>query len=131
MDAVISPVPVQLHGGLAVEVLGGGESSRVIAWTIPTQARVGDVEQAWATFAAVDDRFATRGEIRNAAAMIHLADLKPAGARQELDALACRDLGDERPRRHAGPPHQIRTLHRLSPSELRELRLLSSGRARA
>jgi LuxR family transcriptional regulator, maltose regulon positive regulatory protein len=89
----------------------------VIAWTMATQARLGMVDQARAALAALDDRQAAAGEIRNAAAVIRLAEQDPAGARRELqtvldgtapvnpyltrveahllDALACRDLGDE------------------------------------
>jgi LuxR family transcriptional regulator, maltose regulon positive regulatory protein len=98
-------------------------SSRVTAWTIATQARLGNVEQARAALAALNDRLATAGEIRNAAAVVRLAEQDPAGARRELryvldrnartiphftrveahllDALACRNLGDERAARAA------------------------------
>lgn len=91
--------------------------SRVTAWTVATQARLGMVEQARATLAALDERRAATGEIRTAAAVIRLAEQDPAGARRELrpvldgtapahstltsieahllDALACRDLGDQ------------------------------------
>jgi LuxR family transcriptional regulator, maltose regulon positive regulatory protein len=111
-------------------------TSRVTAWTIATEARLGNVEQARATLAAVGDRLATAGEIRNAAAMIHLAEHDPAGARRELeavfdgrapvnpcltlieahllDALACRDLGDERAARAAIE----RALHLAEPDRL-------------
>jgi LuxR family maltose regulon positive regulatory protein len=91
-------------------------TSRVTAWTIATQARLGNVGQARAALAALDDRLAATGEIRNAAAVVCLAEQDPAEARRELravldgaptnpyptlveaqllDALACRDLGDE------------------------------------
>ena len=95
-----------------------GLTTRVRAWTIATQARLGRADQAQAALAALDDRQAGAGEIRNAAAVIRLAQRDPAGARLELravldgavpvlsyltrvealllDALACRDLGDER-----------------------------------
>ncbi|TCN32861.1 LuxR family maltose regulon positive regulatory protein [Kribbella orskensis] len=98
-------------------------TSRVTGWTIATQARLGNVDQARATLAAVDDQLATAGEIRNAAAVIRLAEHDPAAAHRELqpvldrsapdnpyatlieahllDALACRDLGDERAARAA------------------------------
>jgi LuxR family transcriptional regulator, maltose regulon positive regulatory protein len=98
-------------------------TSRVIAWTIATQAHLGQVEQARAALASLDDRLAAAGEIRNAAAVVRLAEQDPAGARRELravvdgsarvdpyltlveahllDALACRDLGDERAARAA------------------------------
>jgi LuxR family transcriptional regulator, maltose regulon positive regulatory protein len=98
-------------------------TSRVIAWTIATQARLGQVERARAGLAALDDRLTAIGEIRNAAAVVRLAEQDPAGARRELravidgsapvnpcltlveahllDALACRDLGDERASRAA------------------------------
>ncbi len=91
--------------------------SRVTALTAATQARLGMVDQARSALAALDDRRAAAGEIRNAAAVIRLAEQDPAGARRELrsvldgtapvssfltsieahllDALACRDLGDK------------------------------------
>jgi len=96
---------------------------KVTAWTIATQARLGELEQARAALAALDDRRAATDEIRNAAAVLCLAEKDPAGARRELrsvvnhgastspdavlveahllDALACRDLGDERAARAA------------------------------
>jgi LuxR family maltose regulon positive regulatory protein len=95
-----------------------GLTTRVNAWTIATQARLGMAGQARAALAALDGRQASAGEIRNAAAVILLAEQDPAAARRELrvvldgdvpvlsyltrveahllDALACRDLGDER-----------------------------------
>ncbi len=100
-----------------------GLTARVNAWTIATQARLGMADQARAALAALDDRQASAGEIRNAAAVIRLAQQEPAAARLELravldgtvpvlsyltrvethllDALACRDLGDERASREA------------------------------
>jgi LuxR family transcriptional regulator, maltose regulon positive regulatory protein len=95
-----------------------GLTTRVNAWTIATQARLGMAGQARAALAALDDRQANAGEIRNAAAVVLLAEQDPAAARRELravldgdvpvlsyltqveahllDAFACRDLGDER-----------------------------------
>jgi LuxR family maltose regulon positive regulatory protein len=109
-----------------VQALMAGEHAltpRVTAWTIATQARLGDVEQAQAALDALDDRLATAGEIRNASAVVRLSEQDPAGARRELrpvldggastnphltlleanllDALACRDLGDDRAARAA------------------------------
>ena len=77
---------------------------------------MGEIEDARAALAALDDRLAAAREIRNAAAVIRLAEHDPAGARRELravlgdgvpakpyltmveahllDALAQRDLGD-------------------------------------
>ena len=100
-----------------------GLTTRVQAWTIATQARLGMVEQARAALAALDDRQARAGEIRTAAAVIRLAERDPEAARRELrpvfdgdaavlsyltrveahllDAVACRDLGDERASRQA------------------------------
>ncbi|HYX57789.1 MAG TPA: LuxR C-terminal-related transcriptional regulator [Streptosporangiaceae bacterium] len=111
-------------------------TSRVTAWTIATQARLGMVEQARAGLAVLDDRLAGTGEIRNAAAVIRLAERDPAGARRELssvldgsapvnpyltmveahllDALACRDLGDGRAARAAAE----RALHLAEPDRL-------------
>jgi len=104
-----------------IEALMVGEhglTTRVNAWTIATQARLGMTGQARAALAVLDGRQASAGEIRNAAAVILLAEQDPAAARRELrvvldgdvpvlsyltrveahllDALACRDLGDER-----------------------------------
>jgi LuxR family transcriptional regulator, maltose regulon positive regulatory protein len=100
-----------------------GLTTRVNAWTIATQARLGMAEQARAALAAFDSRQASAGEIRNAAAVVLLAEQDPAAARRELrvvldgdvpvlsyltqveahllDAFACRDLGDERTSREA------------------------------
>jgi LuxR family maltose regulon positive regulatory protein len=103
-----------------VQELMAGEhalTSRVAAWTIATQSRLGRTGQARATLAALGERLAATGEIRNAAAVVCLAEQDPAGARRQLravldgsapvnpyltlveahllDALACRDLGDE------------------------------------
>jgi LuxR family maltose regulon positive regulatory protein len=91
-------------------------TSRVTAWTMATQARLGMVGQARAALAALNDRQAAAAEIRNAAAAVRLAERDPAAARRELrpvldgtapvysylteveahllDALAGRDLGD-------------------------------------
>jgi LuxR family transcriptional regulator, maltose regulon positive regulatory protein len=122
-----------------VQALMAGEhalTSRVTAWTIATQARLGMVEQARAALAALDDRRAAVGEIRNAAAVVRLAEQDPAGARRELstvldgsapvnsyltlveahllDALACWDLGDE----HAARAAAERALHLAEPDRL-------------
>jgi LuxR family maltose regulon positive regulatory protein len=122
-----------------VQALMAGEhalTSRVTAWTIATQARLGMVDQARAGLAALDDRRAAVSEIRNAAAVVRLAEQDPAGARRELstvldgnapvnpyltlveahllDALACRDLGDERAARAAAE----RALHLAEPDRL-------------
>jgi LuxR family maltose regulon positive regulatory protein len=100
-----------------------GLTTRVNAWTIATQARLGMADQARAALAALDGRQANAGEIRNAAAVIRLAQQDPAAARLELravldgtvpvlsyltrveahllNAIACRDLGDERASREA------------------------------
>ncbi|HEY3611338.1 MAG TPA: LuxR C-terminal-related transcriptional regulator [Pseudonocardiaceae bacterium] len=105
----------------AVQALMVGEhalTTQVTAWTIATRARCGMVDQARTTLDTLDDRQAAAGEIRNAAAVIRIAEQDPAGARRELrtvldgtapvnsqltrvesqllDALACRDLGDQR-----------------------------------
>ena len=95
-----------------------GLTTRVDAWTIAAQARLGLTDQAQAALDALDDWRAEAGEIRNAAAVIRLAQREPAAARRELravldgtvpvlsyltlveahllDALACRDLDDQR-----------------------------------
>jgi LuxR family maltose regulon positive regulatory protein len=107
-------------------------ASLVTAWTIATQARLGQVEQARAALAAVKDGLGATGEIRNAAAVICLAERDPAGARRELEvvfersacftlveaqllaALACRDLGD----RGAARAAVERALHLAEPDRL-------------
>jgi LuxR family maltose regulon positive regulatory protein len=95
-----------------------GLTIRVTAWTIATQTRLGMLGRARAALSALDGRQARAGEIRNAAAVILLAEQDPAAARRELrgvlggdvpvlsyrtkveahllDAFACRDLGDQR-----------------------------------
>ncbi|MBG0850413.1 AAA family ATPase [Streptomyces spinoverrucosus] len=92
-------------------------STRVTAWTIATQARLGMIDEARSTFAALDAQQAALGEVRNAAAAISLAEHDPDRARRELqtildgtapvnhaltrleahllDSLASRELGDE------------------------------------
>ena len=59
-------------------------TSRVTAWTIAAQARLGMIGQARAALAALNGRQAAAGEIRNAAAAIRLAEQDPAVARREL-----------------------------------------------
>ncbi|MFJ9246615.1 LuxR C-terminal-related transcriptional regulator [Streptomyces sp. NPDC101776] len=110
--------------------------SQVTAWTVATQARLGMVEQAWATLAALDERRAATGEIRAAAAVVRLAERDPMAARRELgpvldgtapvnsfltpiearllDALACRDLGDE----HATATAVEQALHLAEPDRM-------------
>jgi LuxR family transcriptional regulator, maltose regulon positive regulatory protein len=107
----------------ALMVSEHGLTTCVQAWTIATWARLGMAGQARAALAALDGREANAGEIRNAAAVIRLTEQDPAGARLELravldgavpvlsyltrveahllDALAWRDLGDERASRLA------------------------------
>jgi LuxR family maltose regulon positive regulatory protein len=102
----------------ALMVSEHGLTIRVNAWTIATQARLGMAGQARAALAALDRRQAGAGEVRNAAAVILLAEQDPAAARRELrvvlngdapvlsyltqveahllEAFACRDLGDGR-----------------------------------
>jgi LuxR family transcriptional regulator, maltose regulon positive regulatory protein len=113
-----------------------GLTTRVTAWTIATQARFGMAGQARLALAALDDRQATLGEIRNATAVVLLAEQDPAAARRELrvvldgdvpvlsyltqveahllDALACRDLGDE----HASQEAAERALNLAEPDRL-------------
>jgi LuxR family transcriptional regulator, maltose regulon positive regulatory protein len=59
-------------------------ASQVTGWLLATQARLGRPGEARAALAAVDDERAGSGEIRNACAVICLAEGDPAGA---LDAL--------------------------------------------
>jgi LuxR family maltose regulon positive regulatory protein len=55
-------------------------ASQVTGWLLATQARLGLTGQARAALAALDDQPAGSGEIRNARAVICLADGDPAGA---------------------------------------------------
>jgi LuxR family maltose regulon positive regulatory protein len=93
-------------------------ASQVTGWTLATQARVGMTGEARASLAALADENACSGEIRNACAVICLADGDPAGAlgavrdvldgtapvvgyvtvveAQLLAGLAYRELGDQR-----------------------------------
>jgi LuxR family maltose regulon positive regulatory protein len=127
-----------IAAGQVQDVMAGEHAltSRVAAWTIATHARLGQTGQARAILAALDDRLATTGEIRNAAAAICLAEQDPAGARRQLravldgsapvnpyltlveghllDALACRGLGDEPAARAAVE----RALHLAEPDRL-------------
>jgi LuxR family maltose regulon positive regulatory protein len=93
-------------------------ANQVTGWLLATQARLGQAGQARATLAALTDERANAGEIRNARAVICLAEGDPAGAlavladvldgtapvigyvtvveAQLLAALAHRALGDQR-----------------------------------
>ena len=93
-------------------------ASQVTGWLLATQARLGLPGEARAALAAVDDERAGSGEIRNARAVICLAEGDPAGAlgalhdvldgtapvlgyvtvveAQLLAGLAYRELGDQR-----------------------------------
>ena len=55
-------------------------ASQVTGWMLATQARLGRPGEARAVLAAVDDERAGSGEIRNACAVICLAEGDPAGA---------------------------------------------------
>jgi LuxR family transcriptional regulator, maltose regulon positive regulatory protein len=55
-------------------------ASQVTGWMLATQARLGMTGEARATHAALDDERASSGEIRNACAVICLAEGDPAGA---------------------------------------------------
>jgi LuxR family maltose regulon positive regulatory protein len=55
-------------------------ASQVTGWLLATQARLGMTGEARAALAALDDERASSGEIRNALAMICLADDDPAAA---------------------------------------------------
>jgi LuxR family maltose regulon positive regulatory protein len=63
----------QLQGSQAL-------ASRTTRWLIATQARLGMTGKARALLAALDDERASSGEIRNARAVICLADGNPAAA---------------------------------------------------
>jgi LuxR family maltose regulon positive regulatory protein len=125
ISAILRAARGRHHEALAEFIAAGqvsmagehGLTSWVTGWTIATQARLGNIDQARAT---LDDQPAAPGEIRTAAAVICLAEHDPAAARRELqpvldggapyltlieahllDALACRDLGDQRAERAA------------------------------
>src|SRR5207245_6150658 len=63
----------QLEGSQAL-------ASQVTGWLIATQARLGMTGEARALLAALDDERASSGEIRNARAVICLAEGNPAAA---------------------------------------------------
>ncbi len=93
-------------------------ASQLTSWRLATQARLGQLSEARASLAALDDGLASSGEISNARAAICLAEGNPAAAlaavRDVLDgiapavgyvtvveanllaALAHRELGDQR-----------------------------------
>jgi len=133
------------HGDALAELVAAGQvragmagmhalTSRITGWTIATQARLGNVDQARATLGSVDAELATASEIRTAAAVLRLAEHDPAGARRELrpaleagapvnlalieahllDALACRELGDQ----HAMRAAVEQALHLAEPDRL-------------
>jgi LuxR family transcriptional regulator, maltose regulon positive regulatory protein len=103
--------------------------SQLTGWRIATQAQLGQVSEARASLAAIDQDLAGTGEIDNARAAIYLAEGDPAAAlaavqrvltgeasvvgyatvveARLLAALAHRDLGDQRaaaaPRRARWP----------------------------
>jgi LuxR family maltose regulon positive regulatory protein len=145
--SAILPAARGRHREALAELLAAGQvqahmvgehalTPRVVAWTIAAHARLGNLEQARATLAAVEDRLAVTGEIRNAAAVVRLAEKDPEGARRELrtvldggaptnphltlveahllDALACQNLGDGRAVREAVE----RALHLAEPERL-------------
>jgi LuxR family maltose regulon positive regulatory protein len=110
--------------------------SRIVGWTIATQVRLGDLDGARATLATVGDEVAATGELRNAVAVLRLAEGDPAGARVVLEpvvdgtapmnpvitlveacllaALAADDLGDTATSRAA----LERALHLAEPDRL-------------
>ncbi|HEY1571155.1 MAG TPA: LuxR C-terminal-related transcriptional regulator [Pseudonocardiaceae bacterium] len=67
-------------------------ASQMISWRLATQARLGQPGEARAALAALDDQRAGSGELRNARAVICLAEGDPAGAlgalRDVLDGTA-------------------------------------------
>jgi LuxR family transcriptional regulator, maltose regulon positive regulatory protein len=68
-----------------VQALMVGEhalTTRVISWTMATRARLGMPREARVSLAALAGEQASRGEIRNAAAVICLAEGDPAGRRR-------------------------------------------------
>jgi LuxR family maltose regulon positive regulatory protein len=93
-------------------------ASQLTSWGLATQARLGQLAEARASLAALDDKRVDSGEIRNARAVICLAEGNPAAALAAvqdvltgtapvigyvtvvesnlLAALAHRELGDER-----------------------------------
>ena len=111
-------------------------ASRVTGWMLATQARLGMPGEARATIAALTDERASSGEIRNARAVICLAEGNPTGAlgavQHVLDAtapvigyitvieadllagLAHRELGDQRAANQAAE----RALARAEPDRL-------------
>ena len=63
----------QLEGSQAL-------ASQMTGWLLATQARLGLPGEARASLAALDDELASSGKIRNASAVISLAEGDPAGA---------------------------------------------------
>ncbi|MGW6276961.1 LuxR C-terminal-related transcriptional regulator [Kribbella sp. NPDC055071] len=116
----------QQHEDTLAELITAGQvrmagrhalAGRVLGWTIETQVRLGQLAEARAALAAIDDGLLSTGELRNAIAVLRLAEQRPAEARAELrsvldgtapsnpvltliesnllDALAARMLGDD------------------------------------
>jgi LuxR family maltose regulon positive regulatory protein len=111
-------------------------AGRVVGWSIETQVRLGRLAEARAALAAVGNDLVSTGELRNAAAVLRLAEQRPADARVELrrvldgtaasnpvltlieanllDALAARALGDDESARTAAE----RALHLAEPDRI-------------
>ncbi|MFD6156924.1 LuxR C-terminal-related transcriptional regulator [Nocardia sp. NPDC060256] len=110
---------LELAGRVQANMLGEHAlSARVVGGTIAAQARLGMVEQAHVTLAEQSAPMVETGEVRNAVAVLQLAERDPAAARKTVqavlhdtarvdhdftrieahlvDALACRALDDPR-----------------------------------
>ena len=115
-------------------------ASQVSGWTLATQARLGMTGEACAALAAATDENAGSGEIRNAGAVICLADGDPAAA---LAAVADVLDGTAHARQLSVSPNTVRTHLRRMYAKLgvgdrssavqraRELRLLADSTAPA
>ncbi|MEN3265683.1 LuxR C-terminal-related transcriptional regulator [Pseudonocardia sp.] len=129
LTALVAATEVRMTGRHAL-------TSRVLGWMIEMRVRLGQLDKARATLAAVDERLVPTAEIRNAVAALRLAEQRPDAARVELrpvldgtapcnprlslieayllDAHASRALGDAQAARAATG----RALHHAEPDRI-------------
>ena len=106
---------------LASQLVGSQAlASQMTGWMLAAQARLGRPGEARTRLAALDDERASSGEIRNARAVICLAEGDPADI---LDVLH----GSTPPAREQSP---LPSAEELTPSELRVLRYLPTNLSR-
>ncbi|TCC49551.1 LuxR family transcriptional regulator [Kribbella pittospori] len=77
LTALVAATEVRMTGRHAL-------MSRILGWMVEMRVRLGQLDKARATLAAVDERLVPTAEIRNAVAVLRLAEQRPDAARAEL-----------------------------------------------